>query len=804
MTTSVRMVVVALALRTALAQAQLPPAAPAPTTPPTPPPAVEETIPIAQIPDRAGQVDQELRTIRARLAGDELLAKLRPEIDAVDKQIAQVSSDFTRNVASGVTATGLNDIRSQWLQLRDLMTSWAGQLNVRAEAADRDLARLGELEGLWARTADATKGTDVGPAVFDTIAGTRAGIRDLQAKARAEREDVLEALARLSGLKADVADRVEELDQVEARFRADLLTFESPPLWDVVGRVGSVAAARQQAHTGIVRTVRLAQAFAKTQRPRMILHGLLTALLVTLAVRLSRRRAASGAEAHDDAMRALVAHPIVATAVLSLMLTFVLYPYVPGALGRVIAIVVALLSVRMSRGVADRLIRHTAYVIVGLLLVSVVRQLLPPEAPLGRLLLLGQAVVIAVWVGLLLQRLPTFTADWTPGWQRFARGTLRVVFVLALLAVVANVFGNVSLAAIITEGIVDSGLLGIILRTLGAILEALVDDFLDGTASALLRSVGRRRAGLEAAVARRMRIAVGVLWLVGTLWMVHVLVPAVAWLRKGLGAELQVGEVTLSLGSVLTVLVTVWLSVKVARLVRVVLEEDALPRMSLPRGVPAAISIAANYLVLLIGFGFALSAAGLDPGRVTLLAGALSVGIGFGLQTIVNNFVSGLILLFERPVQIGDVIAVGGVMGQVRRIGIRSSTIAVGDGAELIVPNADLISNQVLNYTLSSAQRRLEVKVGVAYGSDPTQVLTLLEQAAKSLPDILQSPSPLATFTGFGPSSLDFTLWGWTDRQDGAATVRSQLAIAVHDVLRNAGIAIPFPQVDVHVVSPPS
>ncbi len=316
MTASVRMVVAALVLRAALAQAQLPPAAPAPTTPPTTLPAVEETVPIAQIPDRAGQVDQELRTIRARLAGDELLAKLRPEIDAVDKQIAQVSSDFTRNVASGVTATGLNDIRSQWLQLRDLMTSWAGQLNVRAEAADRDLARLGELEGLWARTADATKGTDVGPAVLDTIAGARAGIRDLQAKARAEREDVLEALARLSGLKADVADRVEELDQVEARFRADLLTFESPPLWDVVGRVGSLAAARQQAHTGLVRTVRLAQAFAKTQRPRMILHGLLTTLLLTLVVRLSRRRTASGQQEHDDAMRAIVAHPIVATAVL--------------------------------------------------------------------------------------------------------------------------------------------------------------------------------------------------------------------------------------------------------------------------------------------------------------------------------------------------------------------------------------------------------------------------------------------------------------------------------------------------------
>ena len=178
-------------------------------------------------------------------------------------------------------------------------------------------------------------------------------------------------------------------------------------------RSGSLAAARQQARTGVARTVRLANAFAATQRPRMIVHGLLTALLLTLVVRLSRRRRASGEAEHDDAMRATVAHPILATVVLSLMMVFVLYPYVPGAFGRLIAIVVALLSVQLSRGVADRLIRRTAYVIVGLLLVSVIRQLLPQDVPLGRLLLLAQGAFIAFWVGLLLRRLPAFTAGWT-------------------------------------------------------------------------------------------------------------------------------------------------------------------------------------------------------------------------------------------------------------------------------------------------------------------------------------------------------------------------------------------------------
>jgi small-conductance mechanosensitive channel len=152
---------------------------------------------------------------------------------------------------------------------------------------------------------------------------------------------------------------------------------------------------------------------------------------------------------------------------------------------------------------------------------------------------------------------------------------------------------------------------------------------------------------------------------------------------------------------------------------------------------------------------------------------------------------------------VGDTVEVGSLVGEVRRIGIRASTVRTWQGAEVIVPNANLISEQVVNWTLSDRNRRVEITVGVAYGTDPERVLELLRAAAVDVPDVLANPAPLALFAGFGESSLDFELRVWTGNAEQVARVRSDVAIAVHAGLRDARIAIPFPQRDLHLVTTP-
>ena len=223
--------------------------------------------------------------------------------------------------------------------------------------------------------------------------------------------------------------------------------------------------------------------------------------------------------------------------------------------------------------------------------------------------------------------------------------------------------------------------------------------------------------------------------------------------------------------------------------------------MQLPRGVGNSVSTLSYYGILLAGVMIALAAAGFHMSELAFVVGALSVGIGFGLQNVVNNFVSGLILMFERPIQPGDVIDVSGTSGKVLNIGMRATTLATFEGADVVVPNGTLLSEKLINWTLSDTTRRLEVNVGVAYGTDPHRVLALLEEVARSTPGVLSDPSPVPIFVGFGASSLDFAVRAWISDYFDSVVIRSALAVRVHDALKDAGIEIPFPQHDLHLKS---
>ncbi|MES1944922.1 small-conductance mechanosensitive channel [Salinisphaera sp. PC39] len=202
-----------------------------------------------------------------------------------------------------------------------------------------------------------------------------------------------------------------------------------------------------------------------------------------------------------------------------------------------------------------------------------------------------------------------------------------------------------------------------------------------------------------------------------------------------------------------------------------------------------------------------LSYAGFDLTNLALVAGALSVGIGFGLQNIVNNFVSGLILLFERPIRTGDYISVGSTEGFVRRLRIRSTEIETWDGISVVVPNSELIANHVTNWMLRDRHGRVTVSVGVAYGSDTQLVKRLLLEAAEAHPQVVvdehgSTPLPIVFFAGFGDSSLDFQLKAFVTDIARRYRVASDLNFAIDAAFREHGVTIPFPQRDLWFRNP--
>ena len=284
-----------------------------------------------------------------------------------------------------------------------------------------------------------------------------------------------------------------------------------------------------------------------------------------------------------------------------------------------------------------------------------------------------------------------------------------------------------------------------------------------------------------------------------TLLSIGVMDDAAERTARILKSEVSIGDFSLVPGDIVIFFVLVWLTFKLSQLLRFVLETDVMPNMDLPRGVPGAVSRLSHYAIMVIGVVIAATAAGLDFSRINLIIGALGVGIGFGLQNIVNNFVSGLILLFERPIRVGDRVQLDQLSGKVKDIGMRASVVKTFQGAEVIVPNANLISAEVINWTLSDDRRRMDLSVGVAYGTDPETVIEILITIASEHAEVLTDPEPQALFLGFGESSLDFQLRAWTRTE--FVRVSSELLVSINRALADADIEIPFPQRDLHLRS---
>jgi potassium-dependent mechanosensitive channel len=307
----------------------------------------------------------------------------------------------------------------------------------------------------------------------------------------------------------------------------------------------------------------------------------------------------------------------------------------------------------------------------------------------------------------------------------------------------------------------------------------------------LLGMIQRHHELLRRRTRRVINVAAVVLWLLFVLERLGIRRRVIDGATSILTAEANIGAISISLADVLAFGLAVWAAFLVSRMVRFVLDEEVYPHARLQRGLPYAISQTLHYLILVIGFFVAMAALGLDMTKFTILAGAFTVGVGFGLQNIFNNFVSGLILLFERPVQAGDVIQLDpNTAGVVQRIGIRASVVRTRNGSDIIVPNGKLISEQLVNWTFSHRQRGIEVPVSVVLGSDPQRVIRTLERVGLAHPNLLKTPTPKALLTRVGPDWMGFELNAATDHIEDWVYVRSELAVEITAALAQEGIQL--------------
>jgi len=265
------------------------------------------------------------------------------------------------------------------------------------------------------------------------------------------------------------------------------------------------------------------------------------------------------------------------------------------------------------------------------------------------------------------------------------------------------------------------------------------------------------------------------------------------------GGEIRIGGVTISPVDIILAILVFLAGISAAAALRRWLANKVLPNTRFDYGVRNSIAAGTGYVAFGVAVMLAVATAGVDLSSLAFVAGALSVGIGFGLRTVVENFVAGLLLLIERPVQIGDWIVVGNSEGTVKRISVRSTEIETADRASVILPNSELIASAVTNWTYRDGTVRVIIKINVAYGSVTRQAKELLLKCAKDHPDVLAYPAPQVVFQGFGDWALNFELRCFVGDTDKLVGTRSDLCFAIDDAFRANGIEIPLPQRVLHL-----
>jgi small-conductance mechanosensitive channel len=754
-------------------------------------------IPLPEIAIRSEQDTNLLRTIESGFGELPAVGAIREALPGLVDAHLSLLAETTRMLEQGARPRVVEALDESWRSARTTVAARNQTLTKQAAALDSEIQKLGRLEQQWQRTAQAAREAKAPQATIERVEATLAEIAATVKDLERRRGSILELQARVVREITVTDDAIARIGEYRKEVIGQIFRPDTRPIWQAMssGEAAGEALSNlaSDLHVGQVLLV----GYVKRNPTRFALQLALFLALVWL-FRSARERSRRASEQEPDLAQAAVvfAVPYSAALLLALLAVFWLHPDAPFQVRQLSALAALVPMLRIVRPIADPALAPGLGILAAFFVIDRLRDLFATSPLVEQVLFLAEmlaGIALMAWV-LRPRRLEgvALTDDQRAALRPLGIGA-RVVLAAFASAVVSGAAGYMQLAHLLGGGALFGSYAALLFYASTRAAGGLFTFALRSRPLRLLRLVNTHREILRQRALSVLGWAATFGWVAVTLNAIGLGGWALAALRAVMGASLSFGSLTLSLGNVVAFAATVTAAFLLSRLLRFVLEEDVYPRVGLARGVPYAISSLLHYVLVFAGFVLAIFALGVDLTRVTILAGAFGVGIGFGLQNVVNNFVSGLIMLFERPMKLGDTVQVADVSGTVERIGIRSSTLRTFEGAEVVVPNASLISERLTNWTLSNMRRRIDVRLGVAYGTDPQKMLDLLLAVARGHRDVLAYPAPAALFLGFGESSLDFELRVWADDFDHWVRIRSELCLELHRALAQAGVDVPYP-----------
>ena len=591
-----------------------------------------------------------------------------------------------------------------------------------------------------------------------------------------------------------IDDVIHEILIRQKNLQSNYFIIDSPEIWNGKDSLSTYSAVKSGFNIGLSHDATTLWDYLLRNRAKLFSQIILLLALLILLIFLNRKWIKKMDPQISDLGNntiQILSNPIASTLSVGVLISAFFYPNSPPVLGELSTVIILASAVYLLPKLSVKRLHLLLFLLFILLLINLVGNYVGIKAFGTRIAFVFSALVM-FFILFDFRFNKSFKSLFNRKGSKLINSVVYLFLILNVFGLIANIIGSVNLADFIYSGVLLSTVFGAITWLVVEVSTDIILLLTREDPNKEIQTLSSFKLLIQKRLGLFLKWSGFILWVYLTLVGFNVIKYVIDLFNDFMEIKWEFGELTISLGGIISFLIILVFTLLITKIITNLFKEEWIENTALPKGSSPAISLVLRVTVTTLGLYLAASAAGIDLSQLGFILGALSVGIGFGLQSVVLNFIAGLILAFERPIHVGDVVQADMEMGVVSEIGIRASKLKTWHGTEVIIPNGDLISKKVVNYTLTDVKRRFKIHIRTAIDATPREVMELLTSVAKAHPKTLDDPVSKTYFTGYGETSLDFFLYFWTLFDDGLST-RSEVMLQIHEKLKEAGIDVPIP-----------
>lgn len=756
------------------------------------------------------QISGETETLRQRLASLKEVLKPSMQTTEVDSILdtayigINLKKDSLLIELESVSRRELRNKEIQWKNYRKQLKRLQETLNDRtSDITDVNDELVGELEK-WSVTKERLTNSSESPEVFGSLDTVIVTLNEMITLAQSRLDSVFTIQTRLTELILVVDETMSEMKRVGEQMKMEYFTLDSPPLWATSSSDSTVLDSTQIVPVAVSKKRSLWDKissdgehfidFALENSGTIFFQIIFIFLIAFMIIKMKKKWDFFEFEISnpvDSQADLILNNPVISALVVGVLISSTFFEGVIPIFGEFEVLIVLIGTTILLPKISTLQLRPFLYLIITFYLIEIFSVYVDERLIFSRWIMVLNSIIL--FVALIIgKRAMTENQERFKKVKWLNKTLLPFYSIVIILSLIANIIGMMNLSSVVLHGVFTSVALGMVVLLSVRILTSILVVFF----KLRKRENAKALTAMVDATNQRFQpflIIVGlIVWLIFTLMGFDVYENVIEWFDESLHMGLTLGGMRFSLGGLLAFLGFFVGALLLAKLAAVIFHDDWMIQ-ALPRGGAPAISLLLRIVIISIGFYLAMRSAGVDVSKLEFMFGALGVGIGFGLQNVVLNFIAGLILAFERPINLGDTIEVDQEKGVVTNIGVRSSNIRTYSGSEAIIPNGDLISKKVVNWTLANRDRRSRILMKTSLDADPEKVIELLTGIAVDHELTYSDPAPKTYFYGYGiDGNLDFALMYWTTFSDTLKT-DSEISLSIFKALKEAGIQAPIP-----------